>query len=272
MKLSFSIKGWEKYAWADTVRIAREMELQGIELRSIHGTPLTERGGPFHAHMASATLRELYEAGLSLPCIDAVCDIADEAHFEENCREIADCIETARQFRIPNIRVHATSGGEVTPSLVNCLREAEVLASRAGVTVLIETVGIFADTGRLRDVLNDFASDYLAVLWDLQHPYRINGETPDRTIQNLGAYVRHVHVKDSVAADGKVEHRLVGEGDLPIPDMMNALRSVNYDGFLSLEWDPAWLPELDDLEVVLPHYVNYMTAFHDPSKARAVLY
>ena len=66
MKLSFSIKGWERYAWADYVRIAKEMELQGIELRNIHSTPLTARGGPFHAHMASATLRELYEAGL--PC------------------------------------------------------------------------------------------------------------------------------------------------------------------------------------------------------------
>ena len=186
MKLSFSIKGWEKYPWADIVRIAGEMELQGIELRSIHGTPLTARGGPFHAHMAAATLRELYEAGLSLPCIDAVCDIADEACFEANCREIADCIETARQFRIPNIRVHATSG-EVTDTLRRCLRQAEALASEAGVTVLIETVGIFADTGRLRDLLNEFASDYLAVLWDFQHPYRICGETPDQTLQNLGA-------------------------------------------------------------------------------------
>ena len=83
MKLSFSIKGWERYAWTDYVRTAKEMELQGIELRNIHGTSLTARGGPFHAHMAAATLRELYEAGLSLPCIDAVCDIADGDKLEE---------------------------------------------------------------------------------------------------------------------------------------------------------------------------------------------
>ena len=207
------------------------------------------------------------EAGLSLPCIDAVCDIADGDKLEENCREIADCIETARQFKIPNIRVHATSGGEVTEALIECLRRSETLAMQAGVTVLIETVGIFADTGRLRDVLNDFASDYLAVLWDL-----VCGETADQTIQNLGAYVRHVHVRDSAVVDGVVEPRLVGEGDLPIPAMLNALRSVNYDGFLSLEWDPAWMPEIDDLEVILPHYVNHMIGLHDPYKTRATLY
>jgi len=271
MKLSFSIKGWEKYSWADYIRAAKENDLHGIELRNIHDTPLTARGGPFHPHMAAATLRELYEAGLSLPCIDAVCDIADADRFEENVKEIAACVETARSFKIPNVRVHATSGGEVTDTLIACLREADRLAEEADVTVLIETVGIFADTSRLRDVLNGFASDHLAVLWDFQHPYRVCGESADQTIQNLGAYVRHVHIKDSEVVDGKVVPALFGEGSLPVGDMMRALRSVNYDGFLSLEWDPAWMPELDDLDVILPHFVNGMFRYKDTSHARAPL-
>ena len=272
MKLSFSMKGWEKIDWPELMALAQEMEFQGIELRDILHSPLTEKGGPFHAHTAAATLRELYEKGLSIPCVDAVCDIADDSRFDENQQEIAACIQTAKDFRIPNIRVHATSGGEVTEKLLTTLENASALAEEAGVTVLIETVGIFADTAKLRDVLNRFASDNLAVLWDFQHPYRVCGESPDRTIQNLGAYVRHVHLKDSEMVDGVLEYRLIGEGTLPIPEMMNALRSVNYDGFLSLEWDPAWMPEIDDAEVILPHFVNYMSQFHDPSRARSVLY
>ncbi len=272
MKLSFSMKGWEKIDWPELMALAQEMEFQGIELRNVLHSPLTEKGGPFHAHTAAATLRELYEKGLSIPCVDAVCDIADDSRFDENQQEIAACIQTAKDFRIPNIRVHATSGGEVTEKLLTTLENASALAEEAGVTVLIETVGIFADTAKLRDVLNRFASDNLAVLWDFQHPYRVCGESPDRTIQNLGAYVRHVHLKDSEVVDGVLEYRLIGEGTLPIPEMMNALRSVNYDGFLSLEWDPAWMPEIDDAEVILPHFVNYMSQFHDPSRARSVLY
>ena len=272
MKLSFSMKGWEQIDWPELMTLAQEMEFQGIELRDILHSPLTEKGGPFHAHTAAATLRALYEKGLRIPCVDAVCDIADDSRFDENQAEIAACIRTAKDFRIPNIRVHATSGGEVTEKLLQTLENAAALAEEAGVTVLIETVGIFADTEKLRDVLNRFASDHLAVLWDFQHPYRVCGESPDRTIQNLGAYVRHVHLKDSEMADGKLEYRLIGEGTLPIAEMMNALRSVNYDGFLSLEWDPAWMPEIDDAEVILPHFVNYMSRFHDPSRSRSVLY
>ncbi len=272
MKLSFSIKGWVNNTWEDFVFLARQMGFQGIELHSIHNTAFVERGGPFHMHTAQATMRKLYENDLRIPCIDSICDISDDDAFEQNCLEIAQCIETAKNFRIPNIRIHAMKGTEITERLIACLERSVALAAEADVTLLIETVGIFADTSKLRDILNYFASDSLAALWDMQHPYRICGEEPDVTIQNLGAYVRHVHLKDSEIIDGKVEYSLIGEGTLPIKDMMNALRSVNYDGFISLEWDPLWMPEIDDIEVILPHYVNYMARYSDPHKARAVLY
>jgi hypothetical protein len=54
--------------------------------------------------------------------------------------------------------------------------------------------------------------------------------------------------------DSKVAYRFMGEGDLPICDMMNALRSINYDGYISLEWVKRWMPELSDAGVVFPHF------------------
>ena len=49
----------------------------------------------------------------------------------------------------------------------------------------------------------------------------------------------------------------VGEGALPMRELMNALGSVNYDGFISLIWDPAWMEGLDDAEMIRlsPHTV-----------------
>ena len=135
MKLSFSMKGWEKVDWPELMALAQEMEFQGIELRNVLHSPLTEKGGPFHAHTAAATLRELYEKGLSIPCVDAVCDIADDSRFDENQQEIAACIQTAKDFHIPNIRVHATSGGEVTEKLLQTLEAAAALAEEAGAVV-----------------------------------------------------------------------------------------------------------------------------------------
>ena len=46
-------------------------------------------------------------------------------------------------------------------------------------------------------MLEIFADDNLAALWDLHYPYRVNGETAEQTITNLGAYVKHIHIKES---------------------------------------------------------------------------
>ena len=54
--------------------------------------------------------------------------------------------------------------------------------------------------------------------------------------------------------------------------MMLALRSVNYDGFVSLVWDPAWCQELDDMEIIFSQYVGYMKQYGDTSKNERTFY
>ena len=273
MKLSFSINGWQGYSWEDFVRAAQDMRLSGIELHNIFSAGLTAPGGPFHRYNTSATVRRMFELGLSIPCLDSVCNIIDPAKQDENIAEIKACIRAAHDLSIPYVRIHATGDAEdAMQTTIACLEQLLPIAQADGVTLLLETVGVYADTGKLRDILNHFASDYLAALWDFDHPYRQCGEEPEKTIQNLGAYVRHVHIKDSVVRDGKTEYCLLGEGTLPIADMMLALSSCNYDGFISLEWDPCWMLDLTDMDVIFSHFVNYMSRFDNPSRKKKHLY
>ena len=62
----------------------------------------------------------------------------------------------------------------------------------------------------------------------------------------------------------------MGEGDLPIGrDDARPSRSINYDGFICLEWDPQWmLRDLQDMEVIFSHFVNYMATVRHPSRAK----
>ena len=53
---------------------------------------------------------------------------------------------------------------------------------------------------------------------------------------------------------------------------MLALRSVNFDGFISLVWDPEWCKELDDMEIVFAHFVNYIKQFNYTSGKEKTLY
>ncbi len=270
MKLSFSTKGWHNSSFEDFCQIAKDMKFQGIELHNIHGPLFTEKDGAFHNYAAASTVRRLYELKLQIPCIDAVCNPADPADREYSVREIRDCLEIASNLHIPYVRIKVSGGSaDAVKEVVSAvLPDAE----KNGAALLIETSGIFCDTGALREMLDSFACDSLAALWDMYSTFFLAGESPEDTIKNLGAYVKHVHIKDAEKKEGQNVFCLIGEGELPIDEMMLALRSVNYDGFISLEWDPEWCPELDDMEIIFAHFVNYISQYGDTSRAKPTLY
>ena len=54
--------------------------------------------------------------------------------------------------------------------------------------------------------------------------------------------------------------------------MMRALSSIDYDGFISLEWKPGYLEEVDDREIIFPHFVNYMNRFENTRGKKKTLY
>ena len=273
MKLSFSIRGWQGYSWEDFCRAACQMRLQGIELHDIHGAAFARKDSPFHKYNAAGTVRRMFEQKLQIPCLDSMADLSDADRLQDNRSEILDCIETAHNLRIPCVRVRAGAPlGSSTAPVIACLEQVLQAAEDRRVTLLIETVNLFADTAVLRDVLNHFASDGLAALWDMHHPWCDCGEDPETTITNLGAYIRHVHIKDSRQNGARRQFCLIGDGDLPISQMMLALSSVNYDGFISLEWDPQWMLEITDMEVIFSYFVNYMSRFDTPSRAQSHLY
>ena len=268
MKLSFSTRGWGNLSWDTWLDTALEMKFTGIEVYDLYKYPaLTDRGGPFHSHRLAATLRTLRDKKLSIPCLDTSLDLTGSA---ENADILSDMLRHARDLRVPYVVCWASKGDEAdVQALSRRIAALLPLAEELGVGILLKTSGIFADTGRLRSFLEDYASDWLGALWDMHHPYRDFGESADTTIKNLGTYVRHVHLRDS---DDDGSYNLIGEGTLPVRDMIRALSSINYDGFISLEWKPEWMEDLTDREIIFPHFVNFMSRFRSTRQRKKSLY
>jgi len=275
MKFSFSTKGWHGRTFDEFCDVAESLNFSGIELHNIHNKLFTDKNGAFHDYAAAATLRKMYEKKLSIPCIDAICDPSDKGALTQSIEEIRKCMEIASNLHIPFIRLRANIAEDVDAAAENIASIIESIlpdAEQRGVTLLLETAGLFAKTLKLRDMLERFASDHLAALWNFSAAYFDGGESPEEIIKNLGAYVRHVHISDAARTADGVEHCLIGEGELPIKEMMLALRSVNYDGFLSLVWDPSWCEELDDMEIIFSQFIGFMRQFSDPSRNESTLY
>jgi fatty-acyl-CoA synthase len=144
------------------------------------------------------------------------------------------------------------------------------IAERAGVALLIPSAGPYADTGVLKTLLDDFASDYLGAVWNV--PCAAAKKTPEEIVTDLGAYIRHVYLCDAVIQDGRVREKLLAEGELPLKDVFSALRSISFDGFFSFAWPPRE-GALGDADVVFSHYAALARNLgKDPRRARHVLY
>ena len=265
MKLSFSTRGWTDLSWEEMMETALDMGFSGIEVYNLPKfDPMVDRSGPFHKYQAAATARQLREKKLTIPCFDTSYDLSEGSDCLPYLKSL---LEVACNTQVSFVAACALQDNEeaVKENLAALLPQAEAM----GVTLLLKTSGIYADTGRLREILNHFASDNLGALWDVHHTYRDFGESGDTTIKNLGSYVCHVHLRDS---DENGAYQMIGEGTMPIDDVIRALSSVNYDGYLSLEWKPEWMEELQERDIIFPYFVNYMSRFGSTRSQKKSLY
>ncbi len=277
MKIAFSTLGCPDFSWTDMYTMAKDLGFDGIEIRGLGKYLDAMAAPPFSGDKLPETVNLLKRLRLSVSCLSSNCCLKDADHAEENKKELLQYITLAESLGTPYIRILADRGiapeGEADDeAIINQLTSLAPVAEKAGVTLLVETNGLYANTDRLRSLLERIPSDAVGALWDIHHPYRIAGEEPEKTVQNLGAYIKYVHVKDSVMTEEGISYRMVGEGDLPIDDMLLALSSINYDGYLSLEWVKRWMPELDNAALVFPHYVHYMSKYTQKNVVNTTLY
>ena len=91
MNLSFSTRGWGDLSWEQMLDAALDMKFTGIEVYNVFKFPeLTDRGGPFHKHKIAATVRQLRDLKLTIPCLDTSMDLSEST---VNADVIADMMQ-----------------------------------------------------------------------------------------------------------------------------------------------------------------------------------
>ena len=211
-----------------------------------------------------ATAAKLKNAGLRVPILTSGAYLGANADVAGAESEVKDYVMLAAKLGAPYVRVL----GECCPDPRYTVDEDDVLrhfvglckfAAGLGVTLLIETNGYLADSGKMAEFMERAGQPNMGVLWDVHHTVRFFGESPADTVARLGKYIKHVHVKDSVRGEsGKITYMLTGCGDIPVGDAYRALTEVGYDGFYSYEWVKRWSRELAEPGVAFFQYVNYM--------------
>ncbi|MBR6811795.1 MAG: AMP-binding protein, partial [Oscillospiraceae bacterium] len=277
MKLAFSTLGCPDFDWPDLLAMAKDFGFQGIEMRGLGRTIFSLRGKPFLPENVAATAEQLRSLHLEIPCISSGCALKYADRVEATINELHQYIDLAKALDCKYIRVlgdeKAEIEGEVDDELViSTLLKVLPYAEENQVSLLVETCGVYADTKRLRALLNRIPSDYVGAVWDMHHPFRFFNETPEESVQNLGAYIKYTQIKDSLMIDGKVSYQITGEGDVPIAELVGALRSINYEGYITFEWLRSYAPYLSDAGIVFPQFAHYMSTIFGEQPEEGGLY
>ena len=98
----------------------------------------------------------------------------------------------------------------------------------------------------------------MAALWDAVHPWR-QGESPARTRAVLGDYLGYFQLKDARAADPTPLPP--GDGEVPLAECAGVLQA--WSGWVSLEWERAWYPDIAPVENALDAASRWLLA-HRP--------
>ena len=220
-----------------------EYGYDGLELRLLGGEPIDPLS--LDAEKRRAVGATLARAAVPLVCLDTSIELARP--FD---RELPAALELAREWGAPAVRVFGgASGGldDIARRLEPVLDQAQGL----GVTIALETHDSFASASHVGELLQRVASPSFAAIWDVHHPFRL-GEAPEDVVRALGTRICLVHVKDARRRGEEWELVALGDGDVPVRESLDALRGFGYAGWLTVEWEKRWHPELAEPEIALP--------------------
>ena len=267
-RIAFSTLAFPGTTLARAASLGRRYGYQGIELRLIDGDLID----PSMPASARATVRQtVAEAGLPIVAVDSSIKLTGD----DPGPELSRFLELASDWECPLVRVFggtlSADPRQRTEQLASAARELEAgaaLAERAGVAIGVETHDDFSSAAVVAELLAMVDSPHIGAVWDSHHPHRM-GERPDEVYELLGHRLLLAQVKDARRVPGDSpdswQLTLLGHGEVPVRPMLDLLTAGGYQGWISVEWEKHWHPQIEDPELALPQHLELLNAWLRPT-------
>jgi sugar phosphate isomerase/epimerase len=254
MKLAYSNLACPEWPFERTVEAVASYGFDGLEIRLFDGEVVTPAISDQSRKRAELALRH---SSTKVAALDTSLQLTSEGDtaFMQDLEVMA---EIAQQWGAPLLRVfggklpaEARPRTEALKRAAARLVEAASVAERYGARLALETHDDFS-SARIVAALLYRAGGCAGAVYDSHHPHRM-GQSPAEVLKLLGRYLLHVQAKDAVRLPGEDNWQLVplGQGEVPVQEMVSLLPGAGYDGWLSLEFEKKWHPELAPPEQAL---------------------
>ena len=288
MKFAFSTLACPKWSVKQVIENALDMGYDGIEWRLLDGSIIDPIRDSAKVVDVVAACRK---RGLDVCALDTSCSFnhADSEVRAKQIQDLLNWVQLAQEVHVPIVRVFGgkdeqssspqPSQDEANTWVADSLRFVASKIERSSVTVALETHDAFSSARRVASVLQTVNSSRIGALWDSHHPYRV-GETVEDVVNALQGRIAHVHVKDarrdrfitslsgidsvpgrdkSVPTDSTGWQLVpLGEGEVPVREQLHILTQQGYTGYVSVEWEKHWHPELAEPEIALPQHIAWL--------------
>jgi sugar phosphate isomerase/epimerase len=265
--IAFSTLGCPAWDWKKILDFADQHGFSAVELRGLQGNMDLPANPLFSADRIAQTKSDLAAAKLKIACVSSSANLYWDDP-EKRAKDLSDArhfIDLASALGAPYVRVFggkapddkAPAPDDATKKRVAAgLRELGEYAGPRKVTVILESHDQFTSSATLKDVMHAAESPHVGLLWDAHHTFATSNEDPEFTVKQLGQWIRHTHLKDSVGEGEDRKYVLTGRGTVPIARQIKALQSIGYKGFYCFEWEKVWHPDLQDPEIAIADYAK----------------
>jgi len=262
MNLCFSTLGCPGYGLDEVIALAQKYGIENLEIRGLDGTMELSEMKALREEYIRESREKLGDIRLlvfgSDLCMDS--SVMDEDLIPKGKR----LIDGVSALKIPFIRVFGNmifEGEDEEKALAAIARRLQVLSDYAedkNVQILVETHGNVTTPERIGYLANHVSSPSFGILWDVAHTDKQFKDHFAEFYRPFLPLIRHVHIKDHIRLEEGTRLVRIGEGEIPVGDIVKSLLQDGYQGAFSLEWEKKWHPDLCDLDIALGDYTSLM--------------
>lgn len=241
----------------EAVILARDMGAKGIQPYVTKGLLAPEN---LSKEQRKEILKFVKDNGLvfSALCADFNMKFNDPEHNEADMKRTMAMMDLAVDFETDVITTHIghVPDDENSPEFQNILKSVEILGKYGdsiGVRFASETGPEMAVV--LKKLLDKADTKSAKANLDPANFVMLVGQDPVEAVHILKDYIVHTHAKDGIKlGERKYRELPLGQGGVPFPEYLAALKSIGYDGFLTIERETGDTPA-DDIRLAY----NYLS-------------
>lgn len=261
MKFAFSTVSCPAWDFEQVFARAKEYGYDGVEIRGFLNETILTAANPFLTDPAK--LRAMCaESGVQIACLASSIAMAqDRKHDRQLAADLRTFIDTAQQLGCGIVKIFDTqvkpgwSRAQTGILLSEWLLPLADYAAERGVVIAIENALSYRNAKELWSIIEQVNHPSVGIGWDLFNAAAV-GEGPWYSVPTLNNKIVYTQVKDAKFGALGATYCRIGEGDVRVRDFLRRLRGIGYEGYVTVEWEKAWLPALAEPEEILPHAIG----------------